>query len=136
MLSPLSLVVGDLEFASDLCASPVGPFFDHFTMHIQRLFQLFRTRHLANTKVIPGRNARTVHIRLIRVRITFQGRINRPFHNVQRGIEARRDIVADWLIKVIAEEEIGAADVVLGYEAEADGVLVVCVKRMRKVLAG
>jgi hypothetical protein len=105
-------------------------------MHIQRLFQPFRTRHLANTKVVPGRNARTVHIRLIRVRITFQGRINRPFHNVQRGIEARRDAVADRVIKVIAEEEIGAADVLLGYEAEADGVLVLCVKRMREVLAG
>lgn len=72
-------------------------------------------------------------MRFIRVRVAVHGRVDGPLDEFQRGVEARREAVADGSVEVIAEDQVVAVDGFLEDDGEGDGVLVVVVQGVREV---
>jgi hypothetical protein len=69
----------------------------------------------------------------IRVRVAVHGRVDGPLDEFERGVEARRETVADGSVEVIAEDQVVAVDRFLEDDGEGDGVLVVLVEGVREV---
>lgn len=76
--------------------------------------------HIGDAKLVPRHQARAVEVGFVGVGVAVDGGVERPFDDAQRGVEARRQAVADWAVEVVAEEEVVAVDGVFEYDGEAD----------------
>lgn len=94
---------------------------------------IFLADLVANPELVQGRQRRTEEVGLVGVCIAVNGRVDHPFDEAEGGIETRGQTVADGTVKVVAEEEIVAVDGVFEDDGEADGVLVVLMKRVVEV---
>ncbi len=65
---------------------------------------------LAHAEQIHAAQRRPVQERLVGVRIALEARVNEPAHELERLAKARRQLVADGRVKVVAEHELVAAD--------------------------
>lgn len=85
---------------------------------------------------IDAARRRPIEIRLVRVDVPVQARVDDPLGDAEGGVEARREAVADGVVKVVAEDEVVAVDGRLGREAEGDAVLVLVLRVRLEVEVG
>jgi hypothetical protein len=110
---------------------------NHILMHRRRDLPGPRPCHLLPyPHNVQTRQRGPVQIRPVGIDVAVQARVDGPLDDLQRGVEARRQAVADRVVEVVAEDEGVAGDGPLGVEGEGDAVLVVLVLLVGEVGVG
>ncbi|KAG2025768.1 hypothetical protein GB937_002490 [Aspergillus fischeri] len=130
-LAPLRYTLGNAPLRALLHARPISPLLNNHIMHSRHLI-ILRDR-LPNPELVQRGHGGTIQVRFIRVRVAVHGRVDGPFDEFQRGVEARWKAVADGSVEVIAEDQVVAVDGFLEDDGEGNGVLVVLVEGVREV---
>lgn len=100
-------------------------------MHSRHLIIL--SNRLPNPELVQRGHGGTIQVWFIRVRVAVHGRVDGPFDEFQRGVEARWKAVADGSVEVMAEDQVVAVDGFLEDNGKGNGVLVVSVEGVREV---
>jgi hypothetical protein len=130
---------GDVLLLADLGARPVGALGVHDGAAVlgrSRVRVGLRVALFADPQHVDAAQQRAVQVGLIAVDVAVEARIDPPLDDTEGLVEERRQAVADRVLEVVAEDELVAADVVLGRERERDRVTVVGVLRRREVGRG
>jgi hypothetical protein len=127
---------GDVLLLADLGARPVGTLGVHDGAAVlgrSRVRVGLRVALLADPQHVDAAQKWAVQVGLIAVDVAVEARVDPPLDDAEGLVEERRQAVADRVLEVVAEDELVAADVVLGREREGDRVAVVGVLRRREV---
>lgn len=85
---------------------------------ILRLSTIFAS----DAKRVDGAEKRPVQVRLIRIRISIKPGVDEPLHNLHGLAEARRQLIADRVVKVVAKHQVIAVDVLFEPEIKGQAV--------------
>ena len=139
MLLPRRTRIRHLRRLPYILAIPISALLINHQLLVRTLFLDLLLRLVvlrSDPQSIHRAQQRTVQIRLVGVDIPVKTRVDEPFDKVESLVEARRQLVFDRVVEVVAEDEVVAADVVLRGEVEGQGVQVCGVRRVREVRGG
>lgn len=128
---------GDALLRADLLAVAVGAFLVDDGLACGGLPRVGGLRGLgADAQDVYGGEERAVEVGLVAVDVAVETGVDPPLYDAEGFVEERGEAVADGVVEVVAPDEGGAVEVVLGREGEGDGVAVVGVLRGGEVRRG
>lgn len=128
---------GDALLRADLLAVAVGAFLVDDGFARGGLPRVGGLRGLgADAQDVYGGEERAVEVGLVAVDVAVETGVDPPLYDTEGFVEERGEPVADGVVEVVAPDEGGAVEVVLGREGEGDGVAVVGVLRGGEVRRG
>lgn len=78
----------------------------------------------ADPELIPRLQRGGVEVGFVGVGVAVDARVDGPLDEAEGGAEARGQVVADWVVEVVAEDDVVAVHWLFEDDAVADAVLV------------